>query len=211
MALSKLAANSFDLTDNYAFTGTTTGATSTQKLFLIKNLDASSSSTLSFVNGSSSVVFDNTYKTYYFKFINVHPATDNQKFQFQATTDGSNFNTTVTTTTFIAAHKEDDSAASLDYESDHDISQGTGFARLASGVKNDNDSSCTGELWFFNPSSTTFVKHWFSRVAEMHNHPAARDVLGAGYFNTTSAITGVQFKMASGNIDSGRIALYGIK
>ena len=36
MALSKLAANSFDLTDNYALTGTVTGVESTQKVFLIE-------------------------------------------------------------------------------------------------------------------------------------------------------------------------------
>ena len=33
----------------------------------------------------------------------------------------------------------------------------------------------------------------------------------AGYCNTTTAIDGVQFKMTSGNIDSGTIKLYGIK
>ena len=91
MALSKLAANSFDLTDNYAFTGTTTGATSTQKLFLIKNLDASSSGTLSFVDGSSSVVLDNTYKTYLFKFINIHCETNDKHLTFQTKQSGSNF------------------------------------------------------------------------------------------------------------------------
>ena len=88
MALSKLAANSFDLTDNYALTGTVTGVVSTQKLFLIKNIDASSSSTVSFVNGSDNVVLDNTYKTYLFKFVNIHPQTDNSDFTFNGR-DGS--------------------------------------------------------------------------------------------------------------------------
>ncbi len=101
MALSKLAANSFDLTDNYALTGTVTGVVSTQKLFLIKNLDASSSSTLSFVDGSDSVDLDNTYKTYYFKFVNIHASGSSGDLVFQGNAaGGSGFNETITSTVF---------------------------------------------------------------------------------------------------------------
>ena len=212
MALSKLAANSFDLTDDYAFTGTVTGANSTQKLFLIKNLDASSSSTLSFVDGSSSVDLDNTYKTYYFKFINIHPASDNVEFQWNGSTDtGSNYNVTKTTTIFNANHFENDSAASVSYDSGADIAQGTGFSRISRNLGNGGDESTSGELWMFNPSDTTFVTHFFSRTSGYDRNNIIYDLYSAGYFNTTSAIDAVQFKMASGNIDSGRIALYGIK
>ena len=90
MALSKFKPASFDLTDNYAFTGTTTGATGTNQLVLIKTLTASSSGTLSFVNGASSVVLDATYKTYLFKFINIHPGTDNVAFTFNGRDGGKN-------------------------------------------------------------------------------------------------------------------------
>ncbi len=101
MALSKLTADSFDLTDNYAFTGTVTPGSSTQKLFLIKNIDASSDATISFVNGSSSVVLDGTYKTYIFRFINIHPETDQKKFEFNVSIDGgSNYNVAKTSTFF---------------------------------------------------------------------------------------------------------------
>ena len=104
MALSKLAANSFDLTDNYAFTGTTTGVTSTQKLFLIKNIDASSSGTVDFVNGASSVVLDNTYKTYLFRCVNIHPATDNVAFQINFRDGGSNYDAPKTTSYYSGEH-----------------------------------------------------------------------------------------------------------
>ena len=212
MALSKLAANSFDLTDNYALTGTVTGAVSTQKLFLIKNLDASSSSTLSFVDGSSSVDLDNTYKTYYFKFINIHPASDNVEFQWNGSTDtGSNYNVTKTTTIFNNNHFENDSSASLSYDSGADIAQGTGFSRISRNLGNGGDESTSGELWMFNPSDTTFVTQFFSRTSGYDRNNIIYDLYSSGYFNTTSAIDAVQFKMASGNIDSGRIALYGIK
>jgi len=211
VALSKLAANSFDLTDNYALTGTVTGAVSTQKLFLIKNLDASSSSTLSFVDGSDSVDLDNTYKTYLFRFVNVHPATDDVEFEFQGNAaGGSGFNETITSTHFIAEHKENDNT-DFTYRTGQDQENGTAFQDLAYNVGNDNDQGLSGELYLFNPSNTTFVKHFMANIA---NHAHQENIINhytAGYFNTTSAIDEIQFKFNSGNIDSGRIALYGIK
>ena len=210
MALSKLAANSFDLTDNYAFTGTTTGATSTQKLFLIKNIDASSSGTVSFVNGASSVVLDNTYKTYLFRFNNLHPSAGTN-LQFNGSIDtGSNYNVTKTSTFFQTRHDEDDSDTQLSYETGKDLAQGTGFQQLVPFVGNGSDECMIGELFLFNPSSTTFVKHFMS-TTNGYGEAGTYGGHAAGYFNTTSAIDAIQFKMASGNIDAGRIALYGIK
>jgi len=212
VALSKLDANSFDLTDNYAFTGTTTGVTSTQKIFLIKNLDASGSTTRSFIDGSNGVVLDNTYKTYLFRFINIHPATDNVEFQWNGSTDtGSNYNVTKTTTIFNANHFENDSAASLSYDTGADIAQGTGFSRISRNLGNGGDESTSGELWMFNPSDTTFVTHFFSRTSGYDRNNVLYDLYSAGYFNTTSAIDAIRFQMASGNIDRERIELYGIK
>ena len=212
MALSKIQPASMDLTANYAFTGTTTGVTSTQKIFLIKNLDASSSATRTFIDGSNSVDLDNTYKTYLFRFVNVHPASDNVAFQFNGSADtGSNYNVTKTTTVFEAGHDEAEAySASLAYDGDADIAQGTGFMRLARGVSNDNDHCVTGELWLFNPSSTTFVKHFFARTSANDRNNFQYDSFTAGYFNTTSAVDAIQFKMASGDIDAGTIEMYGI-
>ena len=211
MALSKLAANSFDLTDNYAFTGTTTGVTSTQKLFLIKNLDASSSGTLSFVDGSDSVDLDNTYKTYLFRFVNIHPANDNVDFEFQGNAaGGSGFNETITSSMFIAEHKENDNT-DFTYRGSNEQAQGTSFQDIAYNVGNDNDQGLSGELYLFNPSNTTFVKHFIANIATHAHQENIINHYTAGYFNTTSAIDEIQFKFSGGNIDSGRIALYGIK
>ena len=211
MALSKLAANSFDLTDNYAFTGTTTGVTSTQKLFLIKNLDASSSGTLSFVDGSDSVDLDNTYKTYLFRFVNIHPANDNVDFEFQGNAaGGSGFNETITSSMFIAEHKENDNT-DFTYRGSNEQAQGTSFQDIAYNVGNDNDQGLSGELYLFNPSNTTFVKHFMANIATHAHQENIINHYTAGYFNTTSAIDEIQFKFSGGDIDSGRIALYGIK
>ena len=212
MALSKLDANSFDLTDNYALTGTVTGAVSTQKLFLIKNLDASSSSTLSFVDGASSVDLDNTYKTYLFRFNNMHPSADQSDLQFQGSTDGgSNYNTSMTTTFSQAYHDEGGSSAAVSYDGNHDQANGTSFQTIHRYVGNGNDECSSGELWLFNPSDTTFVTHFFSTASDYTGNDNNNVIRVAGYFNTTSAINAIQFKQSSGTMDAGRIALYGIK
>jgi len=175
----------------------------------IKTLTASSSATLSFVDGSSDVVLDSTYPIYKFEFINMHPASSTE-FQFQTSTNsGSSYGVTLTSTYFYAYHTEADNASGLTYFAGGDLAQSTSFQRL-SRVHNDNDTSCSGSLTLFNPSSTTFVKHYMSNFNE-ENQTYSQNPYTAGYFNTTSAINAVQFKMASGNIDSGKIKLYGIK
>jgi len=176
----------------------------------IKKLTASSSSTLSFVDGSSDVVLDDTYKEYLFTFNNIHPATDNANFQFQANVSGgSGYNETITSTYFQAYHKEDGSGGGLAYSTSNDQAQGTSFQTIGQGVGNDNDQNANGYLHLFNPSSTTFVKHFISTCQINHYQDYSQNEFVAGYFNTTSAIDEIQFKMSSGNYD-GDICLYGI-
>ena len=181
-------------------------------LTLIKTLTASSSATLSFVHGASDVVLDSTYPIYKFEFINIHPATDNANFLFQTSTDsGSNYNTTLTSTFFYAYHFENDSAAVLAYDANFDQAQGTAFQRIIDAIGNLADESGSGTLYLFNPSSTTFVKHYMSNCNSYVDGTYSTNYFSAGYYNTTSAIDAVQFKMSSGNIDAGTIKLYGIK
>jgi len=179
---------------------------------LIKTLTASSSSTLSFVHGSSDVVLDSTYPIYLFKFINIHPASDEATFQFNFSADtGSNYNVTKITTAFEARHEEDDDPAALGYDTGQDLAQSTSFKNIYAFLGADADQSVSGLMHLFNPSSTTFVKHFLIRNSGIQGNDRMRDNHYAGYANTTSAIDAVQFKMASGNIDAGTIKLYGIK
>ena len=183
---------------------------------LIKTLTASSSSTLSFVDGSSDVVLDSTYPIYLFKFINIHPATDGAEFQFNGSDDDSShsYDVTKTTTFFQSQHDEGDSYTNLGYLTGNDLAQGTGFQDLGRNVGNDNDQSCSGYLHLFNPSSTTFVKHFiarFNNAQDISSTHYSAETLIAGYFNDTDDITAIQFKFSSGNIDAGTIKLYGIK
>ena len=218
MALTKYNYNSFDLTTaaskGLAFNSSANGfETSTSgSMFLIKTLTASSSSTLSFVDGSSDVVLDNTYPVYLFKMINIHPSADGADFTFNMSTDsGSNYNVTKTSTNFIARLDEDDSDAQISYIGNNDLAQGTGFQIIGDGVGADNDQSGSGELYLFNPSSTTFIKHFISNFNGNRSSDANFNVYVSGYGNTASAIDAVQFKFSGGNIDAGTIKLYGIK
>ena len=175
-------------------------------LNLISTQTASSSATIDFTSG-----IDSTYKEYIFKFYDVHPATDGQNFTFQADTGtNTNYNQTVTNTFFYADHSEADATNNVVYNSGRDQAQGTSFIQIAQEVGNDNDQSCVGTLHLFDPSNTTFVKHFISRTNCYLSNNFTQDTYVAGYFNTTTAITRVQFKFASGNIDSGDICLYGI-
>ena len=176
---------------------------------LIKTLTASSSSTLQFVNGSSDVVLDSTYPIYMFKFINLHPANNDVIFQTNFRDGGSNFDATKTTTNFEATNTESGTSG-FKYGTGDDIAQGTGSQRTGL-VGNDNDESVCGFLHLFNPSSTTFVKHFMARTQGYYAGSTAWSNFMGGYCNTTTAIDGVEFSMSSGNIDSGTIKLYGIK
>ena len=178
-------------------------------MVLIKTVTASSSSTVSFIHGTSSVVFNNTYPLYLIKFINAHPQTDDKNLQFRFTTDGTNFNVTTVATAFGADHTEGGSEG-FEYKAGNDPDD-DGEQSIGASTGSDNDQASSGELFIFNPSSTTFVKHYMSRSSQARHSDAAQDFFSAGYANTTSAITGVRFKFQSGNIDSGTFKLYGIK
>ena len=178
----------------------------------IKTLTASSSSTLSFVNGSSDVVLDNTYPIYQFEFINIHPSADGSFLQFNFSADsGSNYNVTKTTTVFNANHNEAGTSSTLGYRSSDDLAQSTSPQILNTDSGADNDQSTSGEMFLFNPSSTTFIKHFITNTNFSQLNDLTMNFFTAGYGNTTSAIDAVQFSQGSGNIDAGTFKLYGIK
>ena len=207
MALSKIQPASMDLTANYTFTGTNSIATAVEYAEKkLATLTASSSATLDFTSS-----IDSTYNIYKFRFVDLHPGTDGSIFRFQANAaGGSGFNETITSTDFESFHNEGDDTTGLSYQSNQDQAQGTSFQTLTNSCGADADQCISGELFLFDPSSTTFVKHFMCRTQSANDANYSFDVFVAGYFNTTSAIDEVQFKMSSGNIDAGDICLYGI-
>ena len=175
----------------------------------IKTLTASADSTLSFVNGTADVVLNSTYPVYCFRFVNIHPASA-AHFRFQGSLDtGSNYNVAMTTTVLQTEHSEAAGGATLTYEGGSDQATGTSFQNLFIGISNNNDDSGSGYMHLFNPSDTTFVKHFMFRGSDVSTATATEQFV-AGYFNTTSAIDAIQFEFSTGNIDAGDICLYGI-
>ena len=174
---------------------------------LIQTLTSDGSdASLSFTSG-----IDSTYDEYCFIFNNIHPETDNVDLTFNASTDtGSNYNVTKTTTYFRAYHDEADSSTDVAYNAANDIAQGTGYQIIGRVIGNDNDQSASGYLHLFNPSSTTFVKHFVSNVNSYAYHDYSVNAYVGGYFNTTSAIDAILFKMSADEIQGGSISMYGI-
>ena len=192
---------------NSSVTGITTLANASDGITLISSQTASSSASLSFTTG-----LDSTYKAYKFVFVNIHPQTNEVYFQFNMSTDsGSNYNVTKTSTAFYGYHTESDSATELTYDAGQDLAQSTSYQNLLYAISNDNDSAGSGELTIFNPSSTTYVKHFIAKSNTASATPYTINFYYAGYGNTTSAVNAVRFQMNSGNIDAGTIYMYGIK
>ena len=213
MALSKVDYNSLNVTAaaskalkwNSAADGFETGDVA-GAMVLLETQTASSSGTLDFTTG-----IDSTYDSYVFKFYDCHPSNDSVDFTVNFSVDtGSNYNVTKTTTFFASYQNEAGDSVVLTYAADNDLAQATGVQMLVNAQGNGNDESCAGTLTLFNPSSTTFVKHF---IATSHRYYAGDYAIQdhmAGYCNTTSAVDAVQFKMSAGNIDAGQISLYGI-
>ena len=180
---------------------------STGSLILLSTQTASASASISFTSG-----IDSTYDSYVFKFYDLHPSVNGYT-KFQCTTDGTNFNVTTTSTTFASYHDEADTFTALEYRTPADQAQGTAFQSLnfADPVGTDNDMCFVGTLQLFNPSSTTFVKHYIATCNSYSVQPMTTNTSIAGYFNTTSTITGIKFQQNTGNIDVGTIKMYGVK
>jgi hypothetical protein len=222
MALSKLKYNSLNVTAAASkAVGFDAGADdlsaslSGGSMVFIKKVTASSSGTISFLNGASDVVLDSTYKEYLFTFKNIHPSTETS-FTFQADTGtNTNYNQTIQSTYFRATHREDAGEADLYYNQSNDQANGTAFQTLVESpqIGANNDENLNGYLHIFNPSSSVFTKHFIARISTQNDdgQPGyVMQVFTAGYFNTATALTRFQFKMGSGNIDAGDICLYKI-
>jgi hypothetical protein len=200
MALIKL--NNRAVKDATAF-GSITGL---GNLVFISKQTASSSSSVSFTSGINS-----TYKEYIFILNNIHPATDNAEFGFNLSIDGgSNYNVAKTSAPFKALHSENNSEATLAYEGGIQLAQGTGTQYVQENLGNDNDQSLSGYLHLFDPSSTTFVKHFLYVGNGAKGNDQSINFFVGGYGNTTSAVNAIEFKADSGNIDSGTIDMYGV-
>jgi len=175
-------------------------------LVFIASATASSSATLEFTSG-----IDSTYNEYQFQFVNMHPQTSSD-FQFQVNaTDGADYNDSlITSTHFRTYHRESGDETFLGYSDGHDQAQVAGYQIMSNGVTNNADNGCSGVLTLYDPSSTTYVKHFTSSFQNTNGGDYSQQSFTAGYINDTTAIDEISFKMSSGNIDAGTIYMYGV-
>ena len=152
-----------------------------------------------------------TYKEYIFECITINPVTDNVALQFQVSSDGTNYNKNITSTFYVAYTTETGSPTGLVYDNLWDQGSGTAFQTIFKEVGNDADQACSVIMHLFNPSSTTYIKNFYARGVGSLHHQYVQDQYSAGYFNDTTAMTSIRFKMSSGNINAGKIKMYGIK
>ena len=145
-----------------------------------------------------------------FIFTNIHPESNDITFQFQVNASGgSGYNETITSTSFFSYHREDD-VSGLSYSTGGDQAQGTSFQNISDSIGNANDEAVSGWLRIFDPSNTTFAKHFMAcSIANMHSEGAYQP-FRQGYINTTTAITRVRFKFSSNEIQGGTIQMFGV-
>ena len=174
-------------------------------LNLISTSTASSSSTIDFTSG-----IDSTYKEYIFKFYSMHCAANDGYFQVNFRDGSTAYDATKTTTFFRAQHGADGTGAEVAYQGGDDLSQSTGVQRVSVPTGSENDECMSGTLHLFDPSSTTYVKHFYSEVNNHDMSDYSVHCFMAGYCNVTAAIDGVQFSYSTGNIQSGVIKMYGV-
>ena len=174
----------------------------------ISTATASASASIEFTSG-----IDSTYKEYVFYIYDIHPSNNSVHFEFNGSTDGgSNYNVTKTSSFFDAYHYENDTATGLNYNGNYDLAQSTNYQRFNADdfLGDDADQSLVATLRLFNPSSTTYVKHFIGTGQFSSDQQISINTYFAGYFNTTSAINSLAFRMSSGNIDAGQILLFGV-
>ena len=153
-----------------------------------------------------------TYKEYIFECITINPVTDNVALQFQVSNDGTNYDKTITSTFFVAYTTETGSPTGLVYDATFGIrQQGTAFQTIFKEVGNDADQACSVIMHFLILALQPILKTFIARGVGSLYHQYVQDQYAAGYINDTAAMTSIRFKMSSGNINAGKIKMYGIK
>ena len=179
---------------------------------LILSQTASSDTNMDFVEGTSGVVFDSTYKLYVFKVLNCVPEAGGQALcGVDPSADaGSSYGAPIacTSSVFQAVHAEDGDPIGLAYNTDDDLANNTARITLGYGGTGSDEGIC-GTLRIFNPSSTTYVKHWQSETVQVMDNDVLRHQFSAGYWNTTDALDAFRFKFDASDW-SGTVKLYGV-
>ena len=210
-SLSKIKANSLNLAGTYGFSGTVTGLADETPLVLLSTFTSDGSDANATFTSSH---ITSTYKEYLFVFNNIHPGTNQKYLRFHPSIDnGSNYNLSLTSSAFTTYHREDGGGVgpTLEYQTGFDTASGSTHY-ISADTGSNNDDGVSGIMKLYNPSSTTFVKHYTTHTVTSSGDgdQYAYDTYTAGYVNTTSAVNNVKFEFNSGEIQGGTIDLFGV-
>ena len=164
--------------------------------------------------GASSSEFttkiNSTYDVYIFRMYDINPSANLAEIRFQVSSNGgTSYGMTITSTAWHAYNHETSGAEGLEYQTGQDLAQSTDPQQLCNGLGNGADESLAGEIHLFAPSSTTYMKHFQSRVQFYQGSDYSEDFFIAGYINSTLAVNAIQFTPDSGTFD-GTIKMYGL-
>ncbi len=210
-SLSKIKANSLNLAGTFGFTGTVSGLADETPLVLISTFTSDGSDDNATFNSS---LITSTYKEFLFVFNNIHPGTNQVYLRFSPSIDnGSNYNLNLTSAMFTAYQREDGGGVTptVEYAAGFDTASGSRHY-ISADTGSNNDDGVSGIMRLYNPSSTTFVKHYVIQTVTSSGDGTqySYNVLGAGYINTTSAVNNIKFDFHSGEIQGGTIDLFGV-
>jgi len=179
---------------------------------LIKSITASSDSDITFADGSNGVTFDSTFKTYCFKFIDIHGSVNFRHLGFDIqVSGGSGFDEPKISSGYEANHSQTNNGTQFQAATAIDLIDSTNLQAIIYGIGSENDEAGAGELWLFLPSDTAKNMHFISQTVNHTDDDKIRHTFMGGYTNEPGAIDEIRFKMSEGNIDSGTIKMYGIR
>jgi len=203
MPITKIDATSFDLTDDYAFTGTITGDNGGSMVLL----QTTTASNVASVTMGSSSLLDNTYKTYKIIGTNIIPATDGANGHARVSIGGAVKSDASYSRCRMRMY--DGNASVSGYVSDANASTMGNF--FGESIGTNGGENVNFESTIYNPSDTSTNTFFHVITAGRDLSPNSQMQLQEFvYTNSTAAVDGVQFYFSSGNIESGTFKLYGL-
>jgi len=173
----------------------------------IHTLTASDDSDLTF----SSTYVTSDYKQLIFVFYDIVAATDDQKFQFAMSTDnGVSYGSTHYGCAPVSWRSSTDSVLQTIVAN---TSYAGAYSVLAFALSNSSNHGVGGEIRLQNHAGTTNIKTWQGLTSNISHDatPLLWAMYPSGYLDNNDAINNVKFFMASGNITSGSIVMWGMK
>lgn len=199
MALSKIQAESMNLADTYAFTGTTSGI---GDMRLIHTTTVSSGVGEVTIDG----YFSSSFKNYKLIASNVEIATDGANMNLYFYKSGSKATGSFHRSFQIVGGSGGTNVGGTAEQTD------TEFAKVGGqNIGNDNEQ-INFEITFYDPLATNNFKQFYAHTVYQHSGRNSDIIITSGFYNSfQQALSGFEVSPSSGNINLGTFKLYGFQ